>query len=97
MRRSSTSVDDFCDHVGFVLRPVLSEAEGLSPKGGRPARSALTGAIEIAELRKRQNDDLGSAAGGVLLHLHVGLEDLADAFLTQHLGRAAVGGHLSLI
>ena len=31
MRRSSTGVDDFRDHVG-----------------GRPARSALTGAISIA-------------------------------------------------
>ena len=33
-------VDDFRDHVGFVLR--------LSPKGGRLARSGLTGAISIA-------------------------------------------------
>ena len=48
MRRSSTGVDDFRDHVGFVLRPVLSQVEGLSPKGGRPARSARTGAISIA-------------------------------------------------
>ena len=40
MRRSSTGVDDFRDHVGFVLR--------LSPKGGRSARSARTGAISIA-------------------------------------------------
>jgi hypothetical protein len=43
MRRSSTCVDDFRDHAGFVLR--------LSPKGGRPAWSALIiGAISIALL-----------------------------------------------